>query len=85
MPRYVKDYLHQFGHKTPIKTHHQPYPAQERTYGTDAQKMKLLDTSLALPTERVKIIERIIRKFLYYVRVVDNTCLFLLSTTETIN
>ena len=56
MPGYVKEALQKFGHKTPKKTQHQPYPAPERTYGADAHKMKPLDTSPALPTERVKLI-----------------------------
>ena len=49
--------MQQFGHKTPNKPQHQPYSAPERTYGTEAQKMKLFNTSLAIPTEGVKRIE----------------------------
>ena len=63
---YVKEYLHQFGHKTPIKPQQQPYSAPEWTYGADSHQMKSIDASWSLPTERVKIIERIIGKFLYY-------------------
>ena len=64
---------------------HQIYPLPDRTYDTDVQKMKPLDTSPELPTERLKRIERIIGKLLYYTRGVDNTCLASLSTTETRN
>ena len=77
---YVKEHLHQFSHKTPIKPQHQPYPDPEWTYSVDAQKMKPLNTSPALPTEGVKIIEHIIETFLYYARGVDNMCLFPLGT-----
>ena len=68
MHRYVKEALYQFVHKIPIKPQHQLYPDPEHTYGADAHKMKQLDTSPALPTERVKRIERIIVKLLYYAR-----------------
>ena len=40
--------------------------------------------SSALPTDQVKIIDSIIVKFLYYARVVDNTCSVPLTTMETI-
>ena len=52
-------------------------------YGTDDQKTKPLDTSPALPKEIVKRIVLIIGKFLYYVRRVDNTCVFPISTMKT--
>ena len=45
--------------------------------------MKPLDTSTALTTERVKIIERIIGKFLYCATRLDNTCLVPLITMST--
>ena len=38
MPRYEKEYLYQFFHKTYKNPQHQPYPSPERTYGADAQK-----------------------------------------------
>ena len=85
MPGLLKEYLCQFCHETPIKPQHQPYPAPEQTYGADAQKMKPLDTSPALPTERVKIIEHIIVKFCYYARGIENTCLVPLIAMSTIN
>ena len=85
MPGYVNESLHQFGHKTPINPNNQPYPAPVQTFGAYAQKMILLDTSPALRMERVKIIERIIIKLLYYERGVDNTFLFPLNTTDTKN
>ena len=75
MTGYVKEALHQFGNNKTIKPQHQPYLAPERTYGADARKMKPFDTSLELPMERVKKIERKIEKFLYYARRVENWCL----------
>ena len=45
IPGYVKEYLHQFGHRTTIKPQHQSYPAPEQIYGADAQNMKPLDMS----------------------------------------
>ena len=84
MHGYVKESLPQFNHKTPIKPQHQSYPAPERTYGADTQKIKLINMSSALPTDQVKIIDSIIVKFLYYARVVDNTCSVPLTTMETI-
>ena len=74
MTGYVREALQQFGHKTPITPQHQPYPASERTYGANAQKIKPLNTSPAISTEILKIIEHIIGKFLYYARVGDNMC-----------
>ena len=47
--------------------------------------MKPIDTSPALPTERLKRIDRIIGKLLYYTREVDNTRLVPLSTMATRN
>ena len=75
--------MHQFSPKTPKKPQNYPYPAPERTYGADAQNLKPLDTSPALTTERVKIIERIIGKFLYCATRLDNTCLVPLITMST--
>ena len=83
IPGYVKQYLHQLNHKIPKNPHYQPYPAPERTYGADSQKMKPIDMSPALPKERVNQIEHIIGKLLYYARGVDNMCLVPLSTMVT--
>ena len=47
--------------------------------------MKPLDTPPALPTERVKIIERIVGKLLYYSRGVNVTCLLKLRKMVTRN
>ena len=47
--------------------------------------MKPLYMSPALPTERVKRIEGIIRKLSYYAWRVDSTCLVPLITMATIN
>ena len=58
-PGYVKEFLHQFNNKTPQKPQNQPYPAPESKYGTDAQKMKPINKSPTLSTERVNRIERI--------------------------
>ena len=85
IPRCVRETLHQFGPKTPIKPQNKPYTAPEGTYGADAHKMKPLNTSSSLPMERVKIVEHIIGEFLYYVRGVDNSCLVLLRIISTIN
>ena len=57
----------------------------ERAYGADAQKMTLLDTPPALPTEEVKRIERIKGELLYYAMGLYNTCLVALSTISTRN
>ena len=54
IPGYVKEYFHQSGHKTPKNPQHQPYPTPKQTYGADAQKMKLVDTSKSLSTQGVK-------------------------------
>ena len=83
MPGYLKGYLYQFNHKTTKTPQHQPYPATERTYGADAQKMKLIDTSPKLLTQQVKKIERIVEKLLYYVRGVKYTRLIPFSEMET--
>ena len=48
MPGYVKEALHRFNHKQPKSTQHQPYPSLERTYGSDAHKMKPIYMSPAL-------------------------------------
>ena len=64
----MKESLNQLDHKTLKNPQHQPYPDLERTYGAYSYKMKPIDTSPELPTERVKKIERIIGKLLYYVR-----------------
>ena len=85
MSRYVKEAFHQFGHKTPMNPQHQPYPDPEWTYGAYTQKMKPLDTSPSFPMERMKKIECIIGKFVYYARGVYNTFLVPLSTMATIN
>ena len=85
MPEYVKTSLHQFNHKPPKMPQHQPYSAPERTYGEDSEKMKPIDTSTELPTERVERIECIIGKFSYYVRGINNTCLVLLNIMATIS
>ena len=61
---YVKWTLHQFNNKTPKYPQHRPYKSPEGTYGVDAQKMKLIDTSPVLSTEWVKRIERIVRFFI---------------------
>ena len=85
IPVYVKEDLQKIGHKTQIKPQNQPYPVPKRTYGADAQKMKPLDTSPALPMERVKRIEHIIGKLLYCATGVDNMYLVPLNTTTTKN
>ena len=85
IPVYIKKALHQFGHKTPKNPQHHPYPPPEWTYDADDKKMKLLDTSPSLLSERVKRIECIIGKFLYYAMGVDNMLLFPLITMATIN
>ena len=85
MPVYVKEALHQFGHKIPKNPQCQPYPAPIRTYAADAKKMKPLDISPALPIEEVRKIEPIIGKLLYYARLVYSPCLFPISTMATRN
>ena len=44
IPGYVKEYLLKFNRKTTKKLQNQPYPASERTYGADAQKIKAINT-----------------------------------------
>ena len=65
---YVKEALHHYNNKTMKNPQNQPYRDPERIYGTDAQKMKPIDTSPSLPTEQVNKIERKIGKLFYYAR-----------------
>ena len=83
MTAFMKEYLNQFNNKTPKVPQHQPYPEPEMTYSADSQKMKPINTSPELSTERAKQIGRIIRKFFYYAMVAYNTCLLQLITMVT--
>jgi hypothetical protein len=79
MPGYVKDALHIFQHPRPKKPQHAPSPWTQPIYGKHTQMSKAHDTSAPLNKGRVKILQKVVGKFLFYARAVDNTMLHTLN------
>ena len=84
MPGYANGSLHQWNNIKPKNSQHQPYPAPGIMHGTYEQKMKPIDMSPAISMERVKQIEWIVGKSLYYARGVYNTWIVPLSDMSSI-
>ena len=75
MPKYVPGKLTEFGHPTPRRPQHSPYPAPNITYGKAAQDTTPTDTTPLLSDEMKKRIQQIVGSFLYYGRACDTTIL----------
>ena len=84
MPGYANGSLHQWNSIKPKNPQHQTYPAPGIMHGTYEQKMKPIDMSPAISMERVKQIEWIVGKSLYYARGVYNTWIVPLSDMSSI-
>ena len=80
MPGYVQKILQHFQHAVPTRKQDSPYRAPPRKYGTATQDPLPEDTSDKINEKRVKIIQQVIGRVLYYARAVDLTVLAALSS-----
>ncbi len=74
MPGYIEKALKVFQHEKPKKPQDQPYPAETPHYGAKVQYTKEDHSAPMTQTETTRL-QRVVGKFLYYARAVDNTML----------
>ena len=79
MPGYKEDALTEFGHKTPSRVQHSPYPHTPPKYGATTQYAMENDKSPLLDKDDKKFIQKVTGKFLFLGRAVDSTLLTALS------
>ncbi len=72
--------LQKYKHEHPTRPQHCPFAPPPKQYGSAAQTATPLDTSDALPADKIKHLQGIIGSILYYARAVDMTVLMALST-----
>ena len=80
MPGYVKEALIKFQHFT-TKQQFLASSYSEPTYGKKIQYVTI--DNVTFTPEQVKILQKVRGKFLYYVRVIDNTMLHALNDLAT--
>ena len=80
MPNYVTKALHKFQYFAPKRAQYAPHQWTRPKCRATKQLATPLDTSLPIPEERKRSIQKIIGTFLYYARAVDCTMLPSLNT-----
>ena len=80
MQNYVTKALHKFQQPTSKRTQYAPHQWTHPNYGVTKQLATPLDTSLPIPEERKRRIQKNIGTFLYYAHAVDCTMLPALNT-----
>ena len=78
MKEYVKQELEELKHSVTGKHHYAPSKIDQPNYGAKIQFAKE-DTAPPLSLTQIKHIKRVVRKFLYYARAIDNTMLHALN------
>ena len=78
MRRYVDQALEKLKHIFTSKHHYAPSKIDRPNYGAKIQFVKI-DTVTPLSLVQIKHIERVVGKFLYYARAIDNTMLHALN------
>ena len=78
MKGYVKQALEELKHIFTGKHHYAPSKLDRPDYGAKIQFAKI-DTATPLSLVQIKHIERVVGKFLYYARAIDNTMLHALN------
>ena len=74
MPNYVTKALHKVQHLTPERAQYAPHQWARPNYGATKQLATPLDTSLPIPEEQNRRIQKDIGTILYYDRAVDALC-----------
>ena len=78
MDEYVETALKEFQHAIPKQHYHAPSKAKRPDYGAKIQYITD-DTSPALPVGKIRHIQKVIGKFLFLARALDNTLLHSLN------
>ena len=78
MKGYTKQALEELKNIFTAKRHYAPSKLQQPNYGTKIQFIKE-DTAPLLSEIQIKHIEKVVRKFLYYNHVINNTMLRVLN------
>jgi hypothetical protein len=78
MDEYVKAALSEFQHEKPKQHHYGPSKAERPDYGARIQYVKE-DTSAPLPPDKIRYIQKVVGKFLFMGRALDNTMLHALN------
>jgi hypothetical protein len=78
MDAYVKSALSEFQHEPPKQHHYGPSKSERPVYGAKVQYVKT-DTSAPLPPDKIRYIQRVVGKFLFMGRALDNTMLHALN------
>ena len=75
MLEYVKQALHKFQHKLTITPEYAPHAHVAPTYCWHVQYEERVDKSNLMLTTETNIIQKVVRKYLYYGLAIDNTVL----------
>lgn len=78
MDGYVKQALLEFKHNTPKHMHYGPSIITRPSFGKTTQ-MVPIDETAPLPTDAITFLRRVVGKFLFYARAIDNTMLHSLN------
>ena len=80
MQGYIDKLPARYQHGMPNQSHHSPYRALHKVYGTASQDTKPDDIKAKIDEQRVKAIQQVVGGVLYYARAVDSTVLPALSS-----
>ena len=78
MKGYAKQALEELGHAMPTRLAAAPSKMPRPQYGAKVQYVEVDDTE-ALPDSKIKYLQRVLGKFLYYARAIGNTMLHALN------
>ena len=80
MPKYVTRSLHKFQHPTPKCAQYAPHQWTHPNYGATKELATSLDTSLPIPEEQKRRIQKKVGTLIYYAHAVYYTMISALNT-----